>query len=62
MAGQLGFWSIDEQPGEIPFQGDPLGTLAATVEFEMFRPVLEKALGTTSRWKGGRPGIGPVLM
>ena len=49
MAGQLGFWSIDEQPGEIPFQGDPLGTLAATVEFEMFRPVLEKALGTTSR-------------
>ena len=27
----------------------------------MFRPVLETALGTPSRWKGGRPGFDPVL-
>ena len=46
---------------EISAHGDPLETLAATVSFEMFRPVLEKALGTTPRWKGGRPGFDPVL-
>ena len=37
MAGQLGFWSVEERLAEISAQGDPLETLAATVEFEMFR-------------------------
>ena len=46
---------------EISARGDPLETLAATVDFEMFRPVLVGALGETPRWKGGRPGFDPVL-
>ena len=45
MAGRLGFWSVEERLREISAQGDPLEKLAATVDFEMFRPVLEKALG-----------------
>ena len=39
MAGQMGFWSITDRLAEISAQGDPLETLAATVDFEMFRPV-----------------------
>ena len=61
MTGQLGFWSITERLAEISAQGDPLETLAGTVDFEMFRPVLEKALGRPPRWKGGRPPFDPVL-
>ena len=61
MAGQLGFWSVEERPGEISAQGDPLETLAATVDFELFRPVLTRALGKTPRWKGGQPGFDAVL-
>ena len=61
MAGQLGFWSIEERLAEISAQGDPLEALAATVDFEMFRPTLASALGTPPRWKGGRPGFDPVL-
>jgi len=61
MTGQLGFWSITERLAEISAQGDPLETLASTVDFEMFRPVLEGALGRPPRWKGGRPPFDPVL-
>ncbi|MBB1492706.1 transposase [Paracoccus sp. MC1854] len=61
MTGQLGFWSITERLAEISAQGDPLETLAATVDFEMFRPVLEGALGRPPRWKDGRPPFDPVL-
>lgn len=34
MAGQLGFWSITDRLAEISAQGDPLETLAATLDFE----------------------------
>ena len=61
MRGQMGFWSIADRLGEISARGDPLETLAATVDFEMFRPVLEKALGRRPRWKGGRPPFDLVL-
>lgn len=61
MTGQMGFWSITDRLAEISAQGDPLETLAATVDFEMFRPVLEKALGRPPRWKGGRPPFDLVL-
>ena len=61
LAGRLGFWSVEDRLAEISAQGDLLETLAATVDFEMFRPVLARALGETPRWKGGRPGFDPVL-
>ena len=49
MAGQLGLWSITDRLAEISAPGDPLETLATTVDFEMFRPVLEGALGRPPR-------------
>ncbi len=39
MTGQMGFWSITDRLAEISARGDPLETLVATVDFEMFRPV-----------------------
>ena len=61
MRGQLGFWSVEGRLAELSAQGDPLETLAATVDFEMFWPILAKALGEKPRWKGGRPGFDLVL-
>lgn len=61
MTSQMGFWSITDRLAEISAQGDPLETLAATVDFEMFRPVVEKARGRSPRWKGGSPSFDPVL-
>ena len=61
MGGRLGFWSVEERLAEMSAQGDPLETLAATVDFEMVRPVLAEALGMRSRWTGGRPGFDAVL-
>jgi len=52
---------LEDRLAEISARGDPLETLAATVEFEMFRPIVMRALGTPPRWKGGRPGFDPVL-
>ncbi len=61
MAGQMGFWSITERLAEISARGDPLETLAATVDFEMFRPVLVETVGRPPRWKGGRPPFDLVV-
>lgn len=41
--------------------GDPLETLNATVDFEVFRPILENAAGSTWSAKGGRPARDVVL-
>ena len=49
MAGQLGFWSVEGRLAEISAQGDPLETFAATVDCEMFRPILVKAWGEKPR-------------
>ena len=40
MLGQRGFWDIEERLKELSAEGDPLEKLNATVDFEMFRPVL----------------------
>ena len=48
MTGQMGLWSITDRLEEISAQGDPLETLAETVDFEMFQPILEKALAQTA--------------
>jgi transposase, IS5 family len=42
--------------------GDPLEVLAATVEFERFRPLLTRGLGYSDGTKGGRPPFDPVAM
>ncbi|NIQ96224.1 MAG: IS5 family transposase [Desulfuromonadales bacterium] len=61
MQGQRGFWDVEERLRELSAEGDPLEKLDATVDFEIFRPVLRKALRRGDVSKGGRPGFDPVL-
>lgn len=61
MAKQAGFWSVDDRLAEISAGGDPLETLNATVDFERFRPILERAAGKARSAKGGRPSLDVVL-
>ena len=44
MVKQPGFWNVEERLQEISADGGPLETLAA-VDFERFRPTLERAAG-----------------
>ena len=41
--------------------GDPLETLNAIVDFEMFRPILKRAAGSRRSPKSGRPAMNVVL-
>ena len=41
----------------MPARGDPLGKLAATIDFELFRTDLVAAIGRRDPAKGGRPGF-----
>lgn len=61
MPGQRGFWDVEERLKELSAEGDPLEKLSATVDFELFRAVLTKALRRRDPTKGGRPGFDPVL-
>ena len=44
MAGQKGFWDVEERLAELSAEGDSLEKLSATVDFEVFRPILLRAL------------------
>ena len=61
MQGQSGFWDFEDRLKELSAEGDPLEKLSTTIDFEMFRPTLAKALRRSSPSKGGRPGFDPVL-
>lgn len=61
MKGQAGFWDIEHRLAELSAEGDPLEKLSATVDFEIFRPVLAKAVRRSDPAKGGRPGFDVVL-
>ncbi len=58
---QAGFWDVEHRLRQLSERGDPLEKLAATVDFEIFRPELDAALGPRDRSKGGRPSFEPVL-
>ncbi len=62
MAEQPGFFDVDERYGALSAAGDPLERLAAVVDFEIFRPVLNAALARSDRSRGGRPPYDVVLM
>jgi transposase, IS5 family len=62
MAGQPGFFDLDERHGVLSAAGDPLERLAAVIDFELFRGELEGALDRSDRSKGGRPPYDAVLM
>ncbi len=58
---QPGFFDVEHRLQDLSAQGDPLEKLAATVDFEMFRDELERAIGRPDRSKGGRPPLDAVL-
>jgi IS5 family transposase len=62
MAGQPGFFDVDERYAVLSAVGDPLERLAAVVDFEIFRPVLDATLARSDRSRGGRPPYDAVLM
>lgn len=62
MRGQCGFFDTDERLQWLSAAGDPLERLSAVVDFELFRPELDAALGRSDRAKGGRPAYDAVLM
>lgn len=61
MPRQPGFWSVEDRLRELSEQGDPLAKLLEIVDFELFRPVLDAAIGPDDRAKGGRPPFDAVL-
>ena len=61
MPKQAGFWSVEDRLRELSAQGDPLEKLQEIVDFALFRPVLDEALCSMDRPRGGRPPFDAVL-
>ena len=61
MAGQIGFWDVEDRLSQLSHHGDPLEKLSVTVDFEIFRADLAKAVPRRDRSRGGRPPFDPVL-
>lgn len=59
---QAGFFDVEERLARLSGLGDQLEAFSRTVDFEVFRPDLEKALAYSDGSKGGRPPFDPVLM
>ena len=63
MAGrQPGFFDVEDRLRELSAKGDDLERIAALVDFEAFRPELERAVPRSDGAKGGRPAFDHVLM
>ena len=59
---QAGLFGLSDQLKRLSDCGDPLETMSRVVDFEVFRPALEKALAYGDGAKGGRPPYDPVAM
>ncbi|MBC6411683.1 MAG: hypothetical protein GDA39_01565 [Hyphomonadaceae bacterium] len=53
---------MDRRLERVSDLGDPLEVMNDIIDFEVFRPVLDRALKRSDRRKGGRPPFDPVLM
>jgi IS5 family transposase len=62
MRGEPGLFDIDERLKRLEGPGDPLLGFARVVDFEIFRPELEKALAYANGTEGGRPPLDCVMM
>jgi IS5 family transposase len=62
MGAAVGFFDVDDRLRRLSDLGDQLEAYGRVVDFETFRPELEKALAYTSRPRGGRPPYDAVMM
>ena len=62
MVAQPGFFDLEDRLARLSAKGDELERLSAVVDFELFRPELERAVPRSDRAKGGRPPFDHVLM
>jgi hypothetical protein len=51
MAGQAGFFDLEERPAGLSRKGDDLERLNAVIDFKLFRPELERAVPRADRSK-----------
>ena len=59
---QAGLFGLSDQLKRLSDCGDPLETMSRVVDFEVFRPALDKALAYGDGAQGGRPPYDPVAM
>jgi IS5 family transposase len=59
---QKGFFDEDDRHRELSRLGDPLEKLNKTIKWEIFRPILTKALKRSAQGPGGRPPYDYILM
>jgi transposase, IS5 family len=57
-----GLFDVDARLRELSAKGDDLERISGLVDFEMFRPELERAVPRSDGSKGGRPACDHVLM
>jgi IS5 family transposase len=62
MGRQSGLFDLEERLALLSAKGDGLERLGAIVDFELFRPELERAVPRADRSQGGRPPFDHVLM
>ena len=62
MAKTPGLFDVDERLQRLSDTGGQLEAFAAVVDFEMFRPELDAALGYGDGARGGQPPFDPVMM
>jgi IS5 family transposase len=62
MGCSAGFFDVEERLAGLSKTGDDLERLAAVVDFELFRPELERAVPRADRSKGRAPPFDHVLM
>ena len=62
MARQVGMFDVEDRLAGLSKKGDELERLQGVVDFEVFRPELERAVPRADRSKGGRPPFDHVLM
>ena len=62
MGSQPGFFDLEQRLAGLSAKGDGLERLSAVIDFELFRPELERAVPRADRSQGGRPPFDHVLM
>jgi transposase, IS5 family len=62
MGRQVGMFDVEERLAGLSKKGDDLERLGTLVDFELFRPELERAVPRADRSRGGRPPFDHVLM